>query len=693
MATNKVKDSYTGNDMEVLDGLTAIRLRPGMYIGSQDNPNHMFVEVFSNALDEAVAGFCTRIEVRIGKDKSIEVRDNGRGIPTDINSNNGLSGLEISFMKMHGGSKFGQGTYKTSSGLHGLGLKIVAALSSAAEAHVYRDGKIYSLHMSQGQAGFVDAKGKFTPVTDGQSAMTEAPDKRPAADKKLYATGTVIKWRPDPEIFASIEADYKAFRDEMEANSYMVPSCSFLIEDESTGEAAEFCHTGGLRDMVEDMAGEATLMKPLCFKDEGKYSSKVPVVKNGVVVGHKEEEKGMAVDVSMVWTGGFEPQIRGYANTVYNKYNGTHVDGFRRGVSRALSEYVNSTNLLNKDEKAPNIDDCCSGLCAVVSVFIEDVKFIGQTKDELANQEAVSVVSNIVKSRVSDWLNDKKNATTAKKVAKKIVEEMRYRMREKEERTLQKRKSEIEKASVLPVKLTDCLEVGSEFSELLICEGDSAVGTLKAARDSRYQALLPLRGKIKNVQGKTMSTVLASDTCTDIIKAVGGGSGRSFDPEGARYRNVIIATDADDDGKHIECLLITFFYHYMRPLVEEGRLYVAIPPLYAIKTTGKEPQTIYAADEKDCERILKDLDKKKVKYLPLQRFKGLGEMDPDQFWDTTLNPETRTVKRVKADDAKAADAMLDLAMGSSANSAEKRRNWIVSELKGYTAQGRDGEVA
>jgi DNA gyrase subunit B len=671
---------YNASDMQVLEGLEAVRKRPGMYIGSTDSKglNHLVWEIVDNSVDEALAGYASKITITAFPDNSVQVEDDGRGIPTDLNEKVGLTGVEIAYQKLHGGGKFGGSGYKSAGGLHGVGASVVNALSARLDVRVYRNKKEHDISFQRGVAGIWtgdDEHGKFT----AKKGLTAKADKRSGEEKLARPTGTTVRWWYDRSIFLKdSEIDITAIHSRARQTAFLVPTLAIVVKDlrDSTAITEQtFEFSGGLVDMVEYVGLSEALHKPIHIKDTGKFTETVPVLDSKGHMVDTEVEREVEVDVAFSYNNGYESQIKSFVNVVNTPEGGTHVAGMEAAFTKVVLGNIKKAGrgLLKASEAPPIIDDIREGLTAVISIGLQEPQFIGQTKDKLGTNGVRKVVLDVVTENLQLFLDNKKNATVAKTIYQKVVDASRARLAARATKETARRKTSLESAS-MPSKLVDCAENGTEFAELHICEGDSALGTMKDARDPRYQALLPIRGKILNVQKATLKGMLDNAECASIIQVIGGGSGKSFDLSAMRYQNICIAVDADIDGAHIRTLLITFFWKYLRPLVEAGRLYASQPPLFTIKTLGKTKEILYLFSDEERDAAIIKLQKSGIKYEPVQRLKGLGEMDPDEFWDTTLDPEKRTLRRITVEDAVESERMLELAMGSK---VEPRKDWIM----------------
>ncbi|MFG1919368.1 type IIA DNA topoisomerase subunit B [Micromonospora sp. NPDC048898] len=664
---------YGADDLTHLEGLDAVRKRPGMYIGSTDSRGvgHLVNEILDNSTDEGVAGHAGHVEVILHADGSVQVDDDGRGIPTDVHAKSGISGVELVLTRLHAGGKFGGSGYKTSGGLHGVGASAVNALSRRFDVTVRRAGKIHTMSFRHGVPGIFDGAGPDAPFTAGPGLQVTG------AMKRGQRTGTSIRWWHDARYFETGAAlDVDAVRTKLRNTAFLVPGVTYLLRD-LTGEAPaeeRFHYPNGLSDMVEFLApaGDRPVSGTLLVNGEGTYRENAADA-NGVM--QSNVQRRAEVEVAFRWGTGYERTVECFTNTIRNAHGGTHRKGFERALVRALADAVRNTRgLLKAKEEPPTLDDVLEGMTAVVHVRIPEPQFTSQTKDELSTPGITKVLQGLVDAHVKAWLEDRRTKAEARTVLQKIVDAARVRLTQKQQKDAARRKTALEGAS-MPPKLVDCRATGIDRSELFIVEGDSALGTSRMARSSEYQALLPIRGKILNVQKANLQQVLDNAECAAIVQVLGAGSGRTFDLSALRYGRVLIMADADVDGAHIRTLLITLFARYMRPLIEAGRLYAAMPPLHKITTRGRNPQTTYTYTQAEMETTVRKLEKAgKQIVTPIPRFKGLGEMDADELWDTTMNPATRAVRRITLDDVDAAERILELLMGEK---VEPRRNWLI----------------
>ncbi len=621
------KEKYGAADIEVLEGLEAVRRRPGMYIGSTSSRglHHLVYEVVDNSIDEALAGYCNRIEVTIHRDGSITVADNGRGIPTDIHPKYGKPGLEIALTMLHAGGKFGKKAYRISGGLHGVGVSVVNALSEWLVAEVRRDGKVYRQRFERGK-----------------------PVEKMKVVGRAKRTGTKITFKPDPEIFETTDFSYDTLAARLQELAFLNRGIKIILRDERTGREDVFSYSGGLVAFVKWL-----------------NSGREPLHRK--VIHFESQRDSTYVELAMQYTTGYHENFHAFVNSINTVEGGTHVTGFRSALTRVINEYGKKNNLLKGDVTLSG-EDVREGLTAVLSVRIPEPQFEGQTKTKLGNSEVKGIVESVVNEGLSRFFEE--NPSVARKIIEKCVLAARAREAARKARELARRKSALD-GEGLPGKLADCQERDPAKSELYIVEGDSAGGSAKQGRDRRFQAILPLRGKILNVEKTRLDRILKNDEIRAMITAIGAGIGDEFDPDKVRYHKIIIMTDADVDGAHIRTLLLTFFYRYMLPLIERGYVYIAQPPLYRV-TKGKKEY--YAYSDAELEELLKKLGSGAV----VQRYKGLGEMNPEQLWETTMNPERRTLLQVTVEDAVEADRIFSILMGEQ---VEPRKAFIQAHAK------------
>jgi DNA gyrase subunit B len=613
---DKQSSTYTAADIQVLEGLEAVRRRPGMYIGSTDarGLHHLLFEIVDNSIDEAMAGYCNRIEVVLDAQGGALVRDNGRGIPVEPHPRTGRSALETVMTYLHAGGKFGRQAYKVSGGLHGVGAAVVNALSEAMWVEVRRDGLVHRQAYARGR-----------PITEVE-VVGEAPEGE---------SGTTTWFRPDPQIFPQREFDFDTVAQRLQEMAFLTKGVWIRLRDERTGREVNYYFEGGIRSFVQRLnKGRKALHEPIYFQ---------------------RTVDSTIVEVAIQYNDGFNDSTYAFANCIHTIDGGTHLTGFRSALTRVINDYARRQKLLKEDEPNLTGDDVREGLTAIVSVKLPEPQFEGQTKTRLGNPEVKGQVESVVGEELSRWLEE--HPADARRIVEKCLTAARAREAARRARDLILRKSALEDTT-LPGKLADCTEREPRRRELYIVEGDSAGGSAKQGRDRRFQAILPLRGKILNVEKARQDKILAHEEIRAIITALGAGFGDSFDLKRLRYHRVIIMTDADVDGSHIRTLLLTFFFRHMRPLIEEGHLFIAQPPLYRI-ARGNEEHWAYSEREKD--ELLKRL--KDGKKVVVQRYKGLGEMNPEQLWQTTMDPQRRTILQVTVEDAALADRIFSHLMG------------------------------
>jgi len=618
-------NGYGAEEIQVLEGLEAVRRRPGMYIGSTSarGLHHLVYEVVDNSIDEAMAGYCDLIEVIINDDNSVTVTDNGRGIPVDIHPKVGRPAVEVALTMLHAGGKFGGGSYKVSGGLHGVGVSVVNALSERLEVEVRRGGNVYHQEYNRG-----------VPVTDLEIIG------------QCDSTGTKVTFKPDPDIFEELDYSYDTLSQRLRELSFLNMGVKIILKDKRTGQEITFQHDGGIIDFV-------------------KYLNKNKTPLHSKPVYFKMQKDDVLVEISLQYTDSYTENILSYANNINTIDGGTHEAGFKASLTRVINDYGRKYNILKNGNGNLSGEDIREGMTAVISVKVPEPQFEGQTKTKLGNSEVRSIVDTVVTEGLSAFLEE--NPQISKRILEKAINSSRAREAARKARELTRRKSALEH-STLPGKLADCSDKDPSISELYIVEGDSAGGSAKQGRDRRFQAILPLRGKILNVEKARLDKILANEEIRAMITALGTGVGEDFDISKARYHKLILMSDADIDGAHIRTLLLTFFYRYMRPLIEAGYVFIAQPPLYKVKK-GKRESYVY--NDADLEKLLENIGREGV---TVQRYKGLGEMNAEQLWDTTMDPETRTVLRVSLEDAIEADAVFSMLMGDR---VEPRRDFIL----------------
>jgi len=666
--------SYTAKDLSVLEGLDAVRKRPGMYIGTTDSRGlmHCLWEIIDNAVDEALAGHCKKIEINLEADGSVEVHDDGRGIPVDKEPKTGLTGVEVVMTKLHAGGKFGGGSYAASGGLHGVGASVVNALASRLDVEVDRDGKIYWMSFKRGHAGIFEGEGP-------NASFTEKSGLRVIGKVSAKVTGTRIKWWFDKQIFLkeaqlAIEDIYARARQ----TSYLVPGLTLIVNDSrgKTKTSETFFHKGGISEFCTFLRPDDPVGEVIRISGSGAYTENVPVLDEKGHMTPTEVEREMGVDIAMQWGNGYEATIASFVNIISTPKGGTHVAGFERAITKVVNDTLRATKTLKNNEADVIKDDVQEGLTAVVTVRMSEPQFEGQTKEVLGTAAAAKIVGQVVADEMKAFFNTTKriDKATGRLILEKIANASRTRISARAHKDLQRRKNALESSS-LPTKLSDCRSDDPTRTELFIVEGDSALGTTKAARNSEFQAILPIRGKILNVQKASLSQMLENNECASIIQVIGAGSGKSFDINDARYGRVILMSDADVDGAHIRCLLLTLFNSYMRPLVEAGRVFAAIPPLHRIDVIGgKKGEVHYTYSDDEMKKVIAQLKKDGKRWKePIQRYKGLGEMDADQLRETTMDPDHRTLRRITMKDVTKAEAMFELLMG---NEVAPRKDFI-----------------
>lgn len=623
----RVERAYDASQIQVLEGLEAVRKRPGMYIGSTGPKglHHLVWEIVDNSIDEALAGYCTEIHVTIGKDNSITVADNGRGIPVDVHETTGRPAVEVIMTVLHAGGKFGGGGYKVSGGLHGVGASVVNALSEWLEVYVYRDGKIHYQKYERGE-----------PCTDLQ--VIGETDR----------TGTTTRFKPDPEIFTeTTEFDYETLAARLRELAFLNRGLKITLTDERVdNRKSEYFYEGGIRSYVRHLNRTREVLH-----EEPIY-----------IAGERD---GIAVEIALQYNDGYTSNIYSFVNNIHTHEGGTHESGFKMALTRIINDYARKQQIFKDNDANLTGEDVREGLTAIVSIKHPSPQFEGQTKTKLGNSDARTVTDAVFSEQFETFLLE--HPTIARKIVEKGMMAARARLAAKKARELTRRKSALE-VSNLPGKLADCSSRDPSISELYIVEGDSAGGSAKQGRDRHFQAILPLRGKILNVEKARIDKILSNNEVRAIITALGTGIGEEFDISKARYHKVIIMTDADVDGAHIRTLLLTFFYRYMRQFIEHGYVYIAQPPLYKIEQ-GK--QVRYAYNDRQLEKILAELPEQPKPTI--QRYKGLGEMNPEQLWETTMNPEKRTLLQVSLQDAIDADETFEILMGDK---VEPRRQFI-----------------
>ena len=630
----KITQEYDASKIQVLEGLEAVRKRPGMYIGSTSSSglHHLVYEIVDNSIDEALAGYCDRIEVIIEPGDIICVRDNGRGIPVDIQEQTGKSALEVVFTVLHAGGKFGGGGYKVSGGLHGVGASVVNAMSEWLVVHVHKNGKIYEMKFSRGN---ITQEMRIVGDTD--------------------RTGTTVRFKPDPEMFDDTVYDYDTLHTRMREQAFLNGGLYISTEDKREGKEQkdEMCYAGGIREFVSFI-----------------NQNKTPL--HNEVIYMKGERSDSEAEIALQYNDSYNEVIVSFANNIHTPEGGMHETGFRTALTRVLNAYGTKVGILKNDDKLSG-EDCREGMTAIISVKLTEPQFEGQTKAKLGNSEMRTLVDSVVSDKLEQFLEE--NPAVGKAILDKAMTASRAREAARKARESVRRKTGLESGQ-MPDKLRDCNERDASLTELYIVEGDSAGGSATQGRDSRYQAILPLWGKMLNVEKARADKVYGNDKLAPVITALGAGIGDEFDVNKLRYHKIVIMADADVDGAHIRTLMLTFFFRFMRPLIEQGYVYSAVPPLYKL-SRGKTTRVAFSDEERD--RVSTELrgDNPNAK-VDISRFKGLGEMDPHELWETTMNPETRTLRRICLEDAVKADEIFTILMGEQ---VEPRKAFIEENAK------------
>jgi len=629
----KVTQEYGAEQIQVLEGLEAVRKRPGMYIGSTSTSglHHLVYEIVDNSIDEALAGYCKHITVTINKGNSITVTDDGRGIPVDIQAQTGKPALEVVFTVLHAGGKFGGGGYKVSGGLHGVGASVVNALSESLTARVHKNGNIYEMKFSRGH---ITQQMKIVGTSD--------------------RNGTEVTFQPDPEMFDEVEYDYKTLHSRMREEAFLNAGLTITITDDRGEEPVSdtMCYEGGIREFVT-----------------WTNRHKTPLHNDVIYISGSKDDA--SAEIAIQYNDSFNESIQSFANDVRTPEGGMHETGFKTALTRVINAYGQKNGIIKGDDKV-NGEDCLEGISVIISVKLTDAQFEGQTKAKLGNAYIRTLVAQIVGEQLATYFEE--HPATAKIILEKALTANRAREAARKARDNARRKTGLESGG-MPDKLQDCNEKDPALCELYIVEGDSAAGSAIQGRDSRFQAILAMWGKMLNVEKARMDKVYGNDKLSPLIVALGGGIGDEFNLEKIRYHKVIIMSDADVDGAHIRTLLLTFFFRYMRPLIENGHVYSAVPPLYKLKR-GKAERVAYSDDERDM--ISAEMRGDNNSRVEINRFKGLGEMDPHELWETTMDPEKRTLRRITLDDARRADEIFTVLMGEQ---VEPRKEWIELNAK------------
>jgi len=671
-------DGYTARHLSVLEGLEAVRKRPGMYIGSTDSRGllHCLWEIIDNSVDEALAGHGSRVEVVLHADGSAEVRDCGRGVPVDVEPKTGLTGVELVMTRLHAGGKFGGGSYTASGGLHGVGASVVNALSARFDVEVDREGRTWAVSFRRGVPGVFAGAGpdaRFTPASGLRNERRVA----------RRVTGTRSRFWPDPQVFVRDSAfTFDALTERARQTAYLVPGLMIRIRDETRPDGApveaEFAFDGGISEFCAHLGSGEPVTDVLRLQGKGQFTETVPVLDDKGHMTPADVERELIVDVALQWGTGYETTTRSFVNVIATPKGGTHVAGFERALVRTLNDQLRASRLLRNGDEPVIKEDVLEGLTAVIAVRVPEPQFEGQTKEVLGTPAASRIVAQVVAAELKSYFESPPRGAKAqaRAVLDKIVAAAKTRISAREHRENQRRKTALA-SSALPAKLVDC-RTADDRSELFIVEGDSALGTAKLARDSEFQALLPIRGKILNVQKASLADMLKNAECAAIIQVIGAGSGANFDLDAARYQRVIFMADADVDGAHIRTLLLTLFHRYLRPMLEAGRVFAAVPPLHRIELSSPrkgQDKYRYTYSDPELTRTLLELERRGQRWKePVQRYKGLGEMDAGQLAETTMDPRHRTLRRIRIEDAAAAAGIFDLLMGSE---VAPRRDFIV----------------
>jgi DNA gyrase subunit B len=672
-------NTYNAAHLLVLEGLEAVRKRPGMYIGPTDTRGFMqcLGEIIDNGVDEALAGACDLIEVTLHRDGSAEVHDHGRGIPVDKEPKTGLPGVEVVFTKLHAGGKFGGSSYVATGGLHGVGASVVNALSTRLDVDVDRPPSQQGMSFRRGVPGVFDGDGPSATFTE-RSGLS-----RKGGRVAKTRTGTRVRFWPDRQVFTKDATfDWDALVSRARHTSFLVPGLELVIRDLRGDQPVEekFRHDGGIAEYAEFLAHDEQVTDIVRLRGVDTFTETVPMLDEKGHMTPQEVERELAVDVALRWGTGYDTEVRSYVNVIATPHGGTHVAGFEGALTKTFNEVMRSSKVLKVNDDNVIKDDVLEGMTAVVTVRLAEPQFEGQTKEMLGTPAVRSIVAKVVASELKKFLASTKRVqkAQARLVMEKVVGASKTRLAARQQRDTQRRKNALE-SSALPAKLADCRATDNDRTELFIVEGDSALGTAKLARNSEFQALLPIRGKILNVQKASISDMLRNAECAAIIQVLGAGSGRSFDLEAARYGKIVMMTDADVDGAHIRTLLLTLFFKYMPEMIEKDRVFAAVPPLHrvVIQNPGSKPNDIvYTYSEAELQGVLSTLQKSGRKYQePIQRYKGLGEMDADQLAETTMSRAHRTLRRVRMSHAADAARVFELLMG---NDVAPRKDFIIA---------------
>ena len=683
--TASTSREYGAKNLLVLEGLEAVRKRPAMYIGSTDTRGlmHCLWEIFDNGVDEALAGYGRRITVTLEKAGSILVTDEGRGIPVDVEPRTGLSGLEVVYTKLHAGGKFGGGAYNVSGGLHGVGASVVNAVSVRLDVEVDRKSTVWGMSFRRGVPGVFEGEGPDAPFTPGSGV-------RKVGKAKRGVTGTRVRYWPDRQIFLpDAKLSWSKLADRARQTAFLVPGLEIVITDErgiqtdpETGDVLETVSEtmrfdGGISEFAEYLATDQPVNNVMRLQGETSFTETVPMLDENGGMTPTDVDRDLGVDIALRWGTGYDTTVRSFVNIIATPKGGTHVQGFEQGLLRAFSAGLEGTRILKSSEEIVK-DDVLEGMTAVVTVSLAEPQFEGQTKEVLGTPPVRRLVARIVEDKMTAFLTSAKAADkpVARALMEKVVNASRTRVAARAHKENQRRKNALE-SSHLPPKLKDCRSSDPDVTELFIVEGDSALGTANVARNSEHQALLPIRGKILNVQKADLGAMLKNAECASIIQVVGAGSGKTFDLDQARYGKVIFMADAASDGARIRCLLATLFFRYMRPMVEAGRVFSAVPPLHRFELINPKrgmDKYLYTYTDAEYQRTAAQLAKKGVRFKEPQRYKGLGEMDASQLKETTMDPRHRTLRRITVDDAAEAEGTFEILMG---NEVAPRKQFIV----------------
>ena len=683
--TASTSREYGAKNLLVLEGLEAVRKRPAMYIGSTDTRGlmHCLWEIFDNGVDEALAGYGRRITVTLEKAGSILVTDEGRGIPVDVEPRTGLSGVEVVYTKLHAGGKFGGGAYNVSGGLHGVGASVVNAVSARLDVEVDRKSTVWGMSFRRGVPGVFDGQGPDAPFTPESGV-------RKVGKAKRGVTGTRVRYWPDRQIFLpDAKLSWSKLADRARQTAFLVPGLEIVITDErgiqtdpDSGDVLETVSEtmrfdGGISEFAEYLATDQPVNDVMRLQGRASFTETVPMLDENGGMTPTDVDRDLGVDIALRWGTGYDTTVRSFVNIIATPKGGTHVQGFEQGLLRAFSAGLEGTRILKSSEEIVK-DDVLEGMTAVVTVSLAEPQFEGQTKEVLGTPPVRRLVARVVEEQMTAFLTSAKAADkpVARALMEKVVNASRTRVAARAHKENQRRKNALE-SSHLPPKLKDCRSSDPDVTELFIVEGDSALGTANVARNSEHQALLPVRGKILNVQKADLGAMLKNVECASIIQVVGAGSGKTFDLDQARYGKVIFMADADSDGAHIRCLLATLFFRYMRPMVEAGRVFSAVPPLHRFELINPKrgmDKYLYTYTDAEYQRTAAQLTKKGVRFKEPQRYKGLGEMDASQLKETTMDPRHRTLRRITVDDAAEAEGTFEILMG---NQVAPRKQFIV----------------